>query len=192
VLPPALIPAHAQSRGFDTAKRWAQKQGPFKLANPEEGYRHLMKIKTHQEKFFKENHRAPSEEEIAAALGMRPERVKELLAWDELRREEANSGMDELTHAPSAEDVFEKKEEEEERQRAFETVQAEAKKLPDIQRKVAVAIMGQGTVKDGAQRIGISTSAFYREKDKARRRLKKLKPIWVKFGKAFQVMRSAV
>jgi hypothetical protein len=48
--------------------------------------------------------------------------------------------------------------------------------------------MGEGTVKDGALRIGISTSAFYRERDKTRRRLKKLKPIWARFGKAFQTI----
>ncbi len=65
----------------------------------------------------------------------------------------------------------------------------EARKLPGIQRKVAVAIMGEDTVKDGAQRIGISTSAFYRKKDKVRRGLKKLRPLWVRFGKALQTVR---
>ncbi len=94
-----------------------------------------------------------------------------------------------MQQAASAEKDFHAKEEDKEREKAFQRVQREARKLPGIQRKVAVAIMGEGTVKDGAQRIGISTSAFYRERNKARRRLKKLRPIWVRFGKALQPAR---
>jgi len=47
--------------------------------------------------------------------------------------------------------------------------------------------MGEvGTMKETRQRIGVSTGDFYREKAKVRRKLKKLKPIWVRFGKGLQ------
>jgi hypothetical protein len=47
--------------------------------------------------------------------------------------------------------------------------------------------MGEGAVKNATRRIGISTSAFYRERDKARRRLKKLRPVWVRFGNPIKI-----
>jgi hypothetical protein len=48
--------------------------------------------------------------------------------------------------------------------------------------------MGEGgTLNETRQRIGVSTGGFYREKQKVRRNLKKLKPMWVRFGKAFRL-----
>jgi hypothetical protein len=93
---------------------------------------------------------------------------------------------------PSAEEVFEKQEKEEERKTAFKTVHREANKLPGLQRKVPAAIMGEDAVKTATQRIGIGSSTFYRERDKVRRRLKKLRPIWVRFGKAMVSRASPV
>jgi transposase-like protein len=77
----------------------------------------------------------------------------------------------------------------ERRKKVFERIRKEPRKLLGIQRKVARMIMREDAVKNATQRIGISTSAFYRERNKARRRLKKLKPIWVRFGKALQTRR---
>jgi DNA-directed RNA polymerase specialized sigma24 family protein len=115
------------------------------------------------------------------------DRVKELLAWNQLRGKEISPGTPGLPSAPSAEGVFETEEEERERQRAFETVREETSKLPAEQRKIAVALMGEGaTLKETRQRIGVSTRDFYRQKEKVRRKLKKLKPIWVRFGKAIR------
>jgi DNA-directed RNA polymerase specialized sigma24 family protein len=115
------------------------------------------------------------------------DRVKELLAWDQLRSKEISSSTPGLPSAPSAEEIVEKEEEERERQRGFETVRQETGKLPANQRKIAVALMGEGgTLKETRQRIGVSTRDFYREKQKVRRKLKKLKPIWVRFGKAIE------
>jgi DNA repair protein RadC len=178
---------HARKRGYETAKRWAQKQGPFRLPNPEQGYRDLMKIKSFQEKYARENQSSPSDEKIAEELNMRVDRVKELLAWDQLRGKEISPGTPGLPSVPSAEEVFETEEEERKRQRAFETVRQETGKLPAKQRKIAVALMGEGaTLKETRQRIGVSTRGFYRDKQKVRRKLKKLKPIWVRFGKAIR------
>ena len=172
--------AHAQSRGFDTAKRWAQKQGPFKLANPEEGYRHLMRIKTHQEKFLKENHRAPSEEEIAAALGMRTERVKELLAWDSMeRKKESVLETKEASSAPSPEEVLEAREKEQERQAVKERLRKEAGKLPAAQRQIILNLLKEQADKEPneklAERLGIGISALYKERDAAFKRLRRLR-----------------
>jgi len=51
-------------------------------------------------------------------------------------------------------------------------------------------MMGErGKLKETRQRLGVSTGDFYREKAKVRRKLKKLKPIWVRFGKAATITR---
>jgi len=181
---------HARKRGYETAKRWAQKQGPFRLPNPEQGYRDLMKIKTLQERYAKEKGTSPSEDKIARELNIRLDRVKELLAWDKLRGKKITPGTPGLPSVPSAEKVLETEEEERERQRAFDTVREETGKLPVNQREIAIAMMGErGKLKETRQRLGVSTGDFYREKAKVRRKLKKLKPIWVRFGKAATITR---